>query len=65
MAKATPMGITTMAPVRPAIISAFSVCLVTMGHHKRKGKILGRMLFFDFPLLLTTPMFERFFWTLR
>ncbi|BAV33471.1 hypothetical protein SCL_1158 [Sulfuricaulis limicola] len=40
MAKATPCGRTTTAPVRPAMKSALTVARVTIGHQRRNGKIL-------------------------
>ena len=38
VAKATPCGITTTAPIRPAVASARSVPRLTRGHQSRKGR---------------------------
>src|SRR5260370_23988933 len=37
VAKATPCGSTTMAPIMPASASALSVAAFTRGHHLRNG----------------------------
>src|SRR5205814_3567199 len=41
MAKATPCGNRSTAPVRPATRSARVVCRLTSGHQRRKGKTLA------------------------
>src|SRR3954464_14880858 len=43
VAKATPCGSTTTAPIAPAIASARSVTRLTRGHQRRNGRTRARL----------------------